>query len=205
MSWRRSWKRNNGRNARCGLRPPLRPHRRVTRLLPRLLFLLPPPCSSNGAFALWMIARSTRASSGKPRACICGLNASGLRAAANTRAWAIAAFCVSIRSRGISGRAPGAALIAVYSSAICGLVCGGKVDQRRLWFRCRDSCGEVWKIGEESTETQVNEETRRGGQWKAPARDGGIWQAPASSWANARPETIRHGLPSRLLPPARRK
>jgi hypothetical protein len=74
----------------------------------------------------------------------------------------------------------------------CGLVCGGRVDQRRKWFRCRDSCREVWEIGDKATETQVSEEARAG-QWKKTS-DAGIWQAPAPS------------DPARLLlPPARRK
>jgi hypothetical protein len=81
-----------------------------------------------------------------------------------------------------------------YECDCSAVVCGGRVDARRKWFRCRDSCGRVWKIGEPATETQVSEEARQAGQWKAPARDAGIWKAPA------------HDNPSRmLLPPARRK
>jgi hypothetical protein len=75
----------------------------------------------------------------------------------------------------------------------CGIVCGGRVDQRRKWFRCRDSCGQVWEIGEPATKTRVSEEGRRGGQWKKPG-DAAMWKAAASSDASRL-----------LLPPARRK
>ena len=78
----------------------------------------------------------------------------------------------------------------------CGIVCGGRVDQRRKWFRCRDSCGQVWEIGEPATKTRVSEEARRGGQWKKPG-DAGMWKAPAAA-ANDNPARL-------LLPPARRK
>lgn len=79
----------------------------------------------------------------------------------------------------------------------CGVVCGGRVDQRRKWFRCRDSCGQVWEIGEEATKTRVSEETRGGGQWKK-TRDAGMWKAPASANDNSNSARL-------LLPPARRK
>lgn len=79
----------------------------------------------------------------------------------------------------------------------CGaVVCGGRVDTRRNLFRCRDSCGRVWEIGEPATKTQVSEEARQAGQWKAPRNGSGMWQAPASSVVDNT---------ARLLPPARRK
>ncbi len=77
----------------------------------------------------------------------------------------------------------------------CGFwVCGGRVDIRRNRFYCRKSCGRSWEIGEPATKTQVSEETRRGGQWKAARNGGGMWKAPASAVDN----------PTRLLlPPAK--
>lgn len=63
----------------------------------------------------------------------------------------------------------------------CGFwVCGGRVDAWRKKFYCRKSCGRSWPIGDLATKTHVNEETRRGAQWKAPEH-GRMWQAPASA------------------------
>jgi len=75
----------------------------------------------------------------------------------------------------------------------CGVwICGGRVDKRRNLFRCRDSCGRAWEIGEVATETQVSEEARRGDQWKAPRNGSGMWQAPTTN-----------NPARRLLPPAK--